>query len=172
VTVISSRVVSIVTLSSLLLGGWGAAHAQTSPSPSRPWVAPDLREYTKAVKPTGEPLIDPQKRYELVELIDLAQRVNPETRVAWEEAHRAASAVGLVKSEYFPVLSIAALGGYKSAAFPAPENVAPDGFFRVDLQQVLTALHRELVVAVRRLIDTQIDSPADRGGDAAGHHGR
>src|SRR5207244_101090 len=68
-------------------------------------------------------------------------RVNPETRVAWEEARRAASAVGLVQSEYFPVLSIAALGGYKSAAFPAPKDVAPDGFFRADMQQVVASLN-------------------------------
>jgi outer membrane protein len=132
---------SIVMMSGLLLVGCPPTEAQTSTAPSRPWPAPNLREYAKALKPTEEPRIDPQKRYELVELIDLAQRVNPETRVAWEEAHRAASAVGLVKSEYFPVLSIAALGGYKSVATPAPENVAPDGFFRVDMQQVLAALN-------------------------------
>jgi len=44
--------------------------------------------------------------------------VNPETRVAWEAARRAALAVGLVESEYFPVLAISALGGYKSVGVP------------------------------------------------------
>jgi len=135
-------VVAITVVSCLLpIGSGRAAQAQTSSSPSSLWPAPDLREYTKVLKPPEEPPIDPQKRYELVELVDLAQRVNPETRVAWEEARRAASAVGLVKSEYFPVLTMAALGGYKSVAFPAPQNVAPDGFFRVDLQQVVPSLN-------------------------------
>jgi len=137
-----TTVVSIAAVLSLLpISSWRGAEAQTSPSPSRPWQAPDLRGYTRSLKPTEAPLIDPQKRYDLVELIDIAQRVNPETRVAWEEARRAASAVGLVQSEYFPVLSIAALGGYKSVGSPAPRNVAPDGFFRVDLQQVVASLN-------------------------------
>jgi len=125
----------------LLAWGWCVADAQTSPSASRPWLPPDLGEYAKLLKPTEEPPIDPQKRYELVELIDLAQRINPETRVAWEDARRAASAVGLVKSEYFPMLSLAALGGYKSVAFPAPKDVAPSGFFRLDMQQVVASLN-------------------------------
>src|SRR5215470_15348887 len=84
---------------------------QVAPTPSTYWRAPDLRDYTRALKSTEAPLIDPNRRYELPELIDLAQRVNPETRVAWEAARRAALAVGLVESEYFPVLAISALGG-------------------------------------------------------------
>src|SRR5262249_35574721 len=139
----SPRTVLLILMwaSLLSIGRWCAADAQTSPSSSIPWHAPDLGQYTKLLKPTEEPPINPQKRYELVELIDLAQRVNPETRVAWEEARRAASAVGLVKSEYFPVLSLAALGGYKSVAFPAPKDVAPSGFFRLDMQQVVASLN-------------------------------
>src|SRR5512132_3898808 len=132
-------VVTMIVLSLLCLGR--AVEAQTSPSPASPWLSPSLREYSKVLKSSEASPIDPQKRYELVELIDLAQRTNPETRVAWEEARRAASAVGLVQSEYFPVLSIAALGGYRSEAFPAPENVAPDGFFRADMQQVVFGLN-------------------------------
>ena len=69
-------------------------------------------------------LIDPNKRYELPELIDLAQRVNPETRAAWEAARRAALAVGLVESEYVPVLTISALGGYKSVGVPIRQSNA------------------------------------------------
>jgi outer membrane protein len=137
-----STVVAIVSASGLLLiGAARPADAQVAPSPSAPWRAPDLSGYTRALRPTDAPAIDPQKQYELVELIDVAQRLHPETRVAWEEARRAASAVGLVKSEYFPVLSVAALGGYKSVASPAPKTVAPDGFFRVDMQQVVASLN-------------------------------
>src|SRR5215813_8366489 len=114
---------------------------QVAPTPSTYWRAPDLRDYTRALKATEAPLIDPDKRYGLPELIDLAQRVNPETRVAWEAARRSALAVGLVESEYFPALAISALGGYQSVGLPIPTTVVSDGFFRVDLAQVVPALN-------------------------------
>ena len=113
---------------------------QVAPAPSVPWRSPDLSQYTTVLKSAESPAIDPQKRYELIELIDFAERVNPETRVAWEAARQAAIGVGLVESEYFPVLTLAALGGYQSTAFPAPKDVAPDGFFRANLEQVVPVL--------------------------------
>jgi outer membrane protein TolC len=113
---------------------------QVSPAPSVPWQSPDLSQYANVLKSMESPAIESQRRYELVELIDLAERVNPETRVAWEGARRAAIGVGLVESEYFPVLTLAALGGYQSSAFPAPKDVAPDGFFRANLEQVVPVL--------------------------------
>ena len=114
---------------------------QVAPSPSTYWKPPDLREYTRVLKPTGAPVIDPNNRYELPQLIDLAQRLNPETRVAWEAARRSALAVGLVESEYFPVLAISAIGGYKSVGVPIPRNLVSDGFFRFDLAQVVPSLN-------------------------------
>src|SRR5207253_2452184 len=54
---------------------------------------------------------------------------------------RAALAVGLVESEYFPVLAIAALGGYKSVGVPLPKNLVSDGFFRFDLAQAVPSLN-------------------------------
>jgi len=79
--------------------------SQVAPGPTTPWRAPDLREYSKALKPTEQARIDPAHQYDLPELVDVAERVNPETRVAWERARQAAIGVGLVESEYFPVLS-------------------------------------------------------------------
>src|SRR5262249_56391358 len=90
----------------------------------------DLLAYTNRLKSTEPNPIDPQKRYELTELIDLAQRLNPETRVAWERARQAAMAVGLVQSEYYPMLTLAAIGGFQSEAFPAPTAAAPHDLFR------------------------------------------
>src|SRR5262249_12568780 len=83
------------------LGGWTApVLAQVSSSPHALWQPPDLHGYTRALQPSeGSPLV-PEQRYTLAELIDLAQRTNPETRVAWERARQAAAAVGLVASEY------------------------------------------------------------------------
>ncbi len=56
----------------------------------------------------------------LPELIDLAQRNNPETRVAWERARQAAAAVGLSESFYFPYLIASAGAGYERAFIPFP----------------------------------------------------
>jgi outer membrane protein TolC len=114
---------------------------EVSPAASVPWRSADLTAYTSVLKSVEVSPIDPQKRYELPELVDLAERLNPETRVAWERARQAAIGVGLVESEYYPVLTLAALGGYQSQAFPAPKEVAPSGFFRADLQQALPSLN-------------------------------
>src|SRR5262245_43362496 len=114
---------------------------QVAASPSTYWRPPDLRDYTRVLKSTDAPPIDPDRRYQLPELIDLAQRVNPETRVAWEAARRAALAGGLVESEYFPVLAISALGGYKSVGVPIPKDLVSDGFFRFDLVQAVPTLN-------------------------------
>src|SRR5262247_2731079 len=91
---------------------------QVSPAPSSYWRAPNLGRYVDVLKSTEAARIDPDRRYALPELIDLAQRTNPETRVAWEKARRSALAVGLVESEYFPVLAISVLGGYQNYALP------------------------------------------------------
>jgi outer membrane protein TolC len=107
-----------------------------APTPSAPWRSPDLSGYTRVLKSVERSPIDPQKRYGLAELIDLAERENPETRVAWEAARQRAIGVGLVESEYFPVLALAALSGYQSEAYPAPVV----NFFRVDLWQVSPTL--------------------------------
>ncbi len=111
-----------------------------APGPSAPWHAPDLSGYTNAPKSAELSPIDPQKHYELVELIDLAQRKNPETRVAWESAVRAAIGVGMVQSEYYPVIALAATGGYLTEAIPTPFDVSPTGFIRADLATVLPVL--------------------------------
>jgi outer membrane protein TolC len=64
--------------------------------------------------------IDPRKIYKLAELIDIAERNNPETRVAWEHARQAAAAVGLSESAYYPFLVASAAAGYDRAFIPFP----------------------------------------------------
>jgi outer membrane protein TolC len=106
--------------------------AQIPPSPDVLWQPPDLRQYTNELKRPESPILDREKRYELVELIDIAERVNPETRVVWERARQAAAVVGLAESEYFPILVLHASAGGQSIPFPIPTNVVPEGFFRAD----------------------------------------
>lgn len=53
--------------------------------------------------------INPNQSYSLAELIDLAQRHNPETRVAWEEAKSKAESLGIARSELYPTISAVAL---------------------------------------------------------------
>ena len=113
---------------------------QVAPGPGAPWRTPDLRGYSNALRPTEQAPIDPGRQYDLPELIDVAQRVNPETRVTWERARQAAIAVGLVESEYFPMLTLALFGGFQSLPLPAPKNLIPDGFFRVDVAHVVPGL--------------------------------
>src|SRR5437762_7806947 len=98
------------------------------PSPVRPWAPPalpryegELRQYQPAeAERRYLPAIDPRRIYNLAELIDIAQRSNPETRVAWERARMAAAAVGLTESAYYPYVVAAAAGGYDRAFIPFP----------------------------------------------------
>src|SRR5258708_38396172 len=74
--------------------------------PNTPWAPPDLRTFAEPLREEHPAEIDPQKEYELAELIDLAEQVNPETKVAWSRAKVAAAGVGLAQSEYYPVLAL------------------------------------------------------------------
>ena len=64
--------------------------------------------------------INPRKVYGLAELIDIAQRNNPETHVAWERAWQAAAAVGLSESAYYPYLVASAAAGCERVFIPFP----------------------------------------------------
>jgi outer membrane protein len=84
--------------------------------------------------------MEPGKVYELAELIDIAQRTNPETRMAWERAREAALGVGIAASAYEPVLAAKAAAGIQQVASPLPRALAPAGFFVADRQYVHPSL--------------------------------
>ena len=79
------------------------ANARNDPPPSseRPWSPPDLSKYESELagqrfrtsEAGANVSINPRKVYGLADLIDIAERTNPETRVAWERARQAAAAV-------------------------------------------------------------------------------
>ncbi|MGB8356799.1 MAG: TolC family protein [Chthoniobacteraceae bacterium] len=114
---------------SLFLFGARAPGADTAPpSPGKSWAPQGLEKYEQELAREGsrqkpgvaEVQIDPKKIYDLPELIDIAERNNPETRVAWEHAREAAAAVGLSKSAYYPYLAASAASGYERAFLPFP----------------------------------------------------
>jgi outer membrane protein TolC len=69
-------------------------------------------------------------------LIDVAERANPKTQIAWEKARQAALAAGLVESEYYPVLTLLASFGAQRRIIPVPANVVSDGWVRLDYGDV------------------------------------
>jgi outer membrane protein len=116
-----------------------ASHAQAPPTPDQPWSIPDsaIRRAASLDEGTSQWV---RKPYDLPGLIDLAQRTNPQTRVAWEAARAAAAEVGLAESAYLPQLSLEALGGYEQTPLPAPKNLVPKGYFISDSREIIPSL--------------------------------
>src|SRR5947207_2260234 len=89
----------LLAITSLLTDGFG--RDQAPPSPEKPWYPPQLRAYETDLAHGGSDEkrnraaveTDSEKVYELAELIDIAERTNPQTRIAWERARQAAAAV-------------------------------------------------------------------------------
>ena len=65
-----------------------------------------------AARTTGaaEPALDAARRYTLAELVDMAERHNPQTRLAWERARVRAAQVGVARSALLPTLAGLVLG--------------------------------------------------------------
>lgn len=132
------------------------------PSADRPWSPPRLNNYqAELANPKfgdrkAPPIaISPDKIYDLPELIDIAQRSNPETRAAWERARMAAAAVGLSQSAYFPYLAASAASGYERAFIPFPT-------LKVNQSQLVAQIDRALAdpqAAIGRLESGRITAP-------------
>jgi outer membrane protein len=87
--------------------------AQSAPStPNRPWTSPSEQQIQRANTAYQSPgfTVDPSKAYTLPELIDMAEQHNPQTRFAWERAKAQAAALGLARSDWYPVLGAIAAG--------------------------------------------------------------
>jgi outer membrane protein len=122
--------VSMRLLTLQLLLAITVANARNDPPPSsdRTWSPPNLPNYERELaeyhfneaQGSSHVSINPRKIYGLAELIDIAERNNPETRVAWERARQAAAAVGLSESAYYPFLVASAAAGYDRAFIPFP----------------------------------------------------
>jgi outer membrane protein TolC len=85
--------------------------------------------------------LDPHRRYTLAELIDLAQRHNPETRVAWEEAKARAASLGVARGALFPTIAAVAL-----AATTRQATLIGEFFHRQTVGVFEPTLHVEYLV--------------------------
>ncbi|MGA3169698.1 MAG: TolC family protein [Chthoniobacteraceae bacterium] len=105
------------------------------PSSDQPWSPAQLSKYEQDLAAQASQYrqdstrveIEPGKVYDLPELIDIAQRNNPQTRIAWERARQAAAAVGLSESAYYPYLVASAGAGYARAFLPFPSLAVDQG---------------------------------------------
>jgi outer membrane protein len=88
-----------------------ASGQSVPPSPDRPWHFPAERKIEDGAKTLGVSrlAVDDAKVYSLAELVDFAERNNPETRVAWEGAKSRGAALHIAQSELYPALAAAVL---------------------------------------------------------------
>ena len=85
-----------------------------SPSSQQSFVLPPNRD--AGVIPKSRTELTSDHEYTLTELIDVAERESPQTRVAWQRARNAAIGAGMVESTYLPVITANVLGAYQGAA--------------------------------------------------------
>jgi outer membrane protein len=92
--------------------------------------------------PSPPAVFDRAHEYALVELIDLAQRSNPETREAWHRARAEAARLGGAEAVYLPSLTLVAEGGMQSTPFPGPTGAfsVTGPFLEPELQLAWTLL--------------------------------
>ena len=100
-------------------------------SADRPWHSPQEKGIEDTARRLGELRfeIDPTQTYSLTELIDLAERHNPETRVAWQRARAQAADLGVARSELYPTLAAVAVSQTGRA-----EDLSGNGFVRQTIQ--------------------------------------
>ena len=84
--------------------------AGTAPSPDKPWTPPPARE--RAVERPARPgpaevppdIAERIAKLTLTDIVDLALRNNPATRLSWSNARSAAAAYGSSKGAYYPTI--------------------------------------------------------------------
>ena len=130
-----------------------AVAANAPPSPERPWHPtgePELQAGATSLRTRDIP-IDPIRAYSLVELIDLAETHNPETRFAWERARAQAATLGLARSELYPTLAASAL-----AQIDRDTVFFGTSFYRHTIQEIEpTFVRGDLLISLRRVSRTR-----------------
>ncbi len=102
-------------------------YAAAPPAPAAPWRSTDGKKQPRLAslidRLSADVQIDPDKVQGLADLIDLAQRLNPETRRTWEEARAAAARLGRTESAWFPALAATAAAGTSRVVEKAGTNL-------------------------------------------------
>jgi outer membrane protein len=108
-----SFIVTILSLTPLCAQSPPASPNRPSHSPEERVLAGEGKRYRQNVflPPSGN-------AYSLAELVDFAESHNPETRVSWESAVAQGEAVGIARSELFPLLSAAVFSGVQREEVP------------------------------------------------------
>ncbi|NLA52080.1 MAG: TolC family protein [Alcaligenaceae bacterium] len=156
----------LLTLSiSLIISGCASEALKRAPSaPDKPWQPNSHKSSDTAMEnntsPASgfslpalpdaavlapKPVIDTQQSYNLPTLIDIAQRENPETRLAWNHAKQAALAVGVLEATYLPQLSANVIAGWQKTHTPItmlPGNYSID----TEIHGVMPALALEWLI--------------------------
>ncbi|WP_438381169.1 TolC family protein [Asaia sp. BMEF1] len=99
------------------------------PGIRHPAVSVEAGEGQIAAAHIGPALPDASDRgLSLPQLIDLAERNNPRTRIAWESARQAAINVGMSRAAMLPQLTFSAMGGFQRMALPLPNYLSSRGY--------------------------------------------
>lgn len=109
------------SLCSALLWTYGApAFPQGVPKDAHaPWQGRDQVRFQKELEQTNSKFspgpVDFHKIYSLSELIDLAERRNPNTQIAWERAKQQAAQLGIARASLYPFLTSEVVAGTSNA---------------------------------------------------------
>jgi len=120
------RLLLVAATASLGAGCASSALDMAPPDAASSWQPPAAATAAPATDPAlaaPSPVIDGSRRHGLADLIDIAQRNNPATRVTWEQARQAALAVGMVEATFLPVISANVIAGRQEVSQPLPVPV-------------------------------------------------
>lgn len=104
---------------------WRLAPNELTASTDAPTTLSTAKNFTLPSVPevatlSPMPTLSSEHRYSLPELIDIAQRGNPDTHLAWNRAKQAALAVGVAEATFLPRLSANVIGGWQKTHTPLP----------------------------------------------------
>lgn len=129
---------------------WQPTPQDTAPPTRKPNMSSLTKGFTVPSVPEASilppaPIIDGEHVHNLPELIDIAQRENPETRLAWNSARQAALAVGVVEATFLPMLSANVIAGWQKTQTPIP-LLTGNRSINTELHGVVPALALEWLI--------------------------
>jgi outer membrane protein len=111
---------------------------------STPQAAADCAAHAVPVGTVAR--LDATRTYSLAELIDLAERNNPQTRIAWERARQSAEELGIAKSSYYPVLAGQAAFADQRIIEPFPKPLSPRGYNMIEIPAIVPEITLEYLI--------------------------